>query len=314
MKPILLFGAQGQLGRALAARLAQDPPSGLPAFTLETFNRTHCDLRSATRLGALIRERQPWAIINAAAFTAVDLAQAKPDLAHAINAHAVAAMAAAAASSGAWMVHFSTDYVFDGAQPAAYRETDTAAPLSVYGRSKLAGEQAVIASGCRHLVFRTSWLYSAGPGNFLGTILRRLRQHPEDSLNVVADVHGTPNSARRIASAALDALALCLQPTPAAAGGRYHLSASGRTSWYDYASFAARQASALGLLPAGSAARIHPIAASAWKAPAPRPPQSQLDNTRFQQAFGLLLPDWRNDLSQTLEQIAREPDWLTSPP
>lgn len=316
MNSILLFGAQGQLGRALQQHIQALPPHprhspDRPA--LHALTRAQCDLSDSASVAAAIHACRPAVIINAAAYTAVDRAEAEPQTAQAVNAEAVAAMADAAAQTHSWLVHFSTDYVFDGKQAQAYREEDTPRPLSVYGRSKLGGEQAVLGSACRHLVFRTSWLYSAAPGNFLGTILRRLRQDPASPLKIVANAYGTPCQAARIAATAMAAL---WQSLPTAAGhgpdGLYHLCASGRASWYGYARYATQYAETLGLLPAGSHERLQPIAASDWPAPAPRPLNSQLDNQRFQRQFSLALPDWRDDLRLTLEHLARHPGQLTA--
>lgn len=321
MSSILLFGANGQLGRALVRHLKHH---GFPAFPgcsnpsrrllLHTPTRAQCDLRDEASITALIHDCRPQVILNAAAFTAVDRAETEKQQAHAINGSAVAAMAAAAARTDSWLVHFSTDYVFDGKLHRAYHEEDMPRPLSVYGQSKLEGEQAILTSHCHHLIFRTSWLYSNGPGNFLSTILQRLQQNPSSPLNIIADTRGTPSSASRVASASLAALAQCLHAEPAhAPGGLYHLSAGGCTSWYDYAQFATQYAETLGLVPCNSSARLHPIAASEWPAPAPRPQNSQLNNLRFQQQFGLTIPDWHEDVRLTLELLARQPRGLTPP-
>jgi len=311
---ILLLGAQGQLGHALAQTL---PVLG----EVLAFGRQQADLADADALRAVLDQHQPHLIVNAAAYTAVDKAEQEPDLAHAINAQAPAVLAQWAAAHGAVLVHYSTDYVFDGQSTQPYTEADTPAPQSVYGQSKWVGERAVQAAGGRHLVFRTSWVVGAHGGNFLKTMLRLGTER--DSLRVVADQHGAPTAVDLIARTTLDVLQHMMDPvsvkdaqgqastqTPVMWApvddprwGLYHLAAAGETTWHAYACHAIDRASALGWPMRASANSIQAIATAQYPLPAPRPANSRLNTQRLQSRFGVTLPDWRDGVDAVLASL-----------
>ena len=309
---ILLLGAQGQLGHALAQTL---PVWG----ELLAFGRQQADLAQAEALRALLDQHQPQLIVNAAAYTAVDKAEQEPGVAHAINAQAPAVLAQWAAAHGAVLVHYSTDYVFDGQSPQPYTELDMPAPQSVYGQSKWAGERAVQAAGGRHLVFRTSWVVGAHGGNFLKTMLRLGAER--DSLRVVADQHGAPTSTDLIAHTTLEVLKQ-MRAHPGGPGqsphpadehawasandtrwGLYHLAAAGETTWHAYACHVVARATALGWPMRASATNIEAIATDQYPLPAPRPANSRLNTQRLQSHFGVALPDWRVGVDAVLASL-----------
>ena len=311
---IVLLGAHGQLGHALAQTLRV-------LGEVQAFGRQQADLAHADALRAVLDQHPPHLIVNAAAYTAVDKAEQEPDVAHAINAQAPGVLAQWAAAHGAVLVHYSTDYVFDGRSAQPYSEADLPAPLSVYGHSKWAGERAVQASGCRHLIFRTSWVVGAHGGNFLKTMLRLGTER--DSLRVVADQHGAPTSADLIAETTLDVLRQMLAPafggdsaSPgnpsrssllAVAGdprwGLYHLAAAGETTWHAYACHVIDRAAALGWPMRARARNIQAIATEDYPLPAPRPANSRLNTQRLQQRFGVVLPDWRLGVDAVLDSL-----------
>jgi dTDP-4-dehydrorhamnose reductase len=311
---IVLLGAQGQLGHALAQTL---PVLG----EVLAFGRQQADLAHTDALRTVLDQHPPHLIVNAAAYTAVDKAEQEPELAHAINAQAPAVLAQWAAAHGAVLVHYSTDYVFDGRSAQPYTEADLPAPQSVYGQSKWAGERAVQASGCRHLIFRTSWVVGAHGGNFLKTMLRLGTER--DSLRVVADQHGAPTAVDLIAATTLDVLRQMQipafgddSPSPgnpsrsalwAAADdprwGLYHLAAAGETTWHAYACHVIDRAAALGWPMRASARNIQAIATEDYPLPAPRPANSRLNTLRLQQRFGVVLPDWRLGVDAVLASL-----------
>jgi dTDP-4-dehydrorhamnose reductase len=311
---IVLLGAQGQLGHALAQTL---PVLG----EVQAFGRQQADLAHADALRAVLDQHQPQLIVNAAAYTAVDKAEQEPELAHAINAQAPAVLAQWAAAHGAVMVHYSTDYVFDGRSAQPYTEADLPAPQSVYGHSKWAGERAVQTAGCRHLIFRTSWVVGTHGGNFLKTMLRLGTER--DSLRVVADQHGAPTAVDLIARTTLDVLQHMMDPaavkdaqvqastqTPvmwASADdprwGLYHLAAAGETTWHAYACHVIDRAAALGWPMRASAHSIQAIATDQYPLPAPRPANSRLNTQRLQSRFGVVLPDWRVGVDAVLASL-----------
>ena len=308
----VLLGAQGQLGHALAQTL---PVLG----EVLAFGRQQVDLAQAEALRALLDQHQPQLIVNAAAYTAVDKAEQEPDVAHAINAQAPAVLAQWAAAQGAVLVHYSTDYVFDGQSPQPYTEVDVPAPQSVYGQSKWAGERAVQAAGGRHVVFRTSWVVGAHGGNFLKTMLRLGAER--DSLRVVADQHGAPTSTDLIAHTTLEVLkqmrahpggpgqvphstdAGAWAPANDTRWGLYHLAAAGETTWHAYACHAIARATALGWPMRASATNIEAIATDQYLLPAPRPANSRLNTQRLQTCFGVALPDWRVGVDAVLASL-----------
>ena len=292
---ILLLGANGQVGWELQRALA--PLGELVALGREHASGLCGDLSRPDVLGATLDTVQPDVVVNAAAHTAVDRAESEPDLAQAINGDAPGLMAQWCAHRDALLVHYSTDYVFDGSGEHAWREDDSTAPLSVYGRTKLAGEQAIRASGCRHLLFRTSWVYSARGGNFARTMLRLAADRTR--LQVVSDQVGAPSGAELIADVTAHALrALALGH---AVGGTYHLAAAGETSWHDYALLVFDIAARKGLRLAVQ--EVVPVPTAAWPTPAPRPLNSRLDTRRLRDTFDLTLPDWRVGVTRMLEEI-----------
>ena len=281
---ILLLGKSGQVGNALMpllTRLAQSTEAG----ALVALGRADVDLSDAAALAQAVQQVQPALIVNAAAHTAVDRAETEPDIAFAINARAPGVLAQQAANLNALLVHYSTDYVFDGSQQTPYRESDPTHPLGVYGQSKLAGEQAVQASGCRHLLLRTSWVYDNTGRNFLTTMLRLAKQHGK--LRVVGDQHGSPTSAAMIAETSLRLIRSMLNQ-PAMEGGLYHLTAQGQTTWHGFAQAIMRKA-ALDV-------PIEAITTADYPTPARRPAYSVLDCSKLQSEFNYRLPDWQQAL------------------
>ncbi len=293
---ILLFGMDGQVGWELQRSLA---PLG-ELVALSRASTVLCgDLRDLEGIAATVRAVAPDIIVNAAAHTAVDKAEGEVDLCRLINAQAPAVLAHEAARRGAWLVHYSTDYVFDGTGQRAWLETDPVAPLSVYGRTKLEGEQAIAASACRYLIFRTSWVYGARGGNFAKTMLRLARERAE--LTVIDDQIGAPTGAELLADVTAHALRCVLRQPEL--GGIYHLAASGQTSWHGYASFVIAQARQAGVeLKVGQEA-IRAVASEAFPTPAPRPKNSRLDTHKLQQAFDLALPAWQSGVGRMLTEF-----------
>jgi dTDP-4-dehydrorhamnose reductase len=285
----------GQLGWELQRALA--PLGELVALDRAGEDGLSGDLAKPVALADTVRALAPDVIVNAAAHTAVDRAESEPALARAINTEAVAALAAGAARLGAWLVHYSTDYVFDGSGTRPWREDDPTGPLSVYGETKLAGEEAIRASGCAHLIFRTSWVYAARGGNFAKTMLRLAAER--DRLTVIADQHGAPTGAELIADISAHALRAA-RANPALAG-TYHLAAAGETSWHGYAGFVIDEACRL-----GRTLQVREIAAiptADYPTPAARPLNSRLDTIRLRTAFDLVLPDWRLGVARMLREV-----------
>ena len=295
---LLLLGANGQVGHALRRELA---PLGEVVCTTRSGtlpDGTACeraDFDQPSTLPALVERIAPDVVVNAAAYTAVDRAEEERDAAFRANAEAPAALAEACARRDALLVHYSTDYVFDGNGTRPWREDDATAPLGVYGASKLAGEDAVRGSAARHMVFRTAWVYGAHGHNFMRTMLRLGADR--DELRVVADQVGTPTPARLIAQATAQALA-----ADPGANGLWHLTAAGSTSWHGFAEAIFAGAQARGLLP--KAPRVLPIATSEYPTPARRPAYSCLDIGRMQADFAIRLPDWEQALSGVLDGMA----------
>ena len=278
---ILLTGKSGQVGSELEERLA-------PAGELIAPGRAELEFLDLRSLQQEVRSVRPDVIVNAAAYTAVDRAEAERDAAFAVNAAAVGVLAEEAKKLGALLVHFSTDYVFDGEKAAPYHEDDSPHPVSVYGESKLAGERAVAGSGCRYLIFRTSWVYSAGGRNFLRVILAAARERNE--LRVVDDQRGAPTSAQAIARAVASIL---MKENPP--NGLYHMTAAGETTWHGFA-----RAILEGV---GLQTPVVAITSAEYAAKARRPKNSLLDNSRLQRVFGFALPDWRAGLAAVLAAI-----------
>ncbi len=294
---ILLFGANGQVGRALR--------DGLSQFgDITACNRAQADFDNPDSLRAIVRAAKPNVIVNAAAYTAVDRAESEPEAAQRINAEAPKILAQEAEALGAILIHYSTDYVFDGKNTAPYLETDAPAPLSVYGITKLAGEQNVAAHCRRHLILRTSWVMSAHGQNFLTTILRLARERT--SLNVVNDQFGTPTSAALIATMTLHASTL-MQKVPAADArwGLYHLTAGGDTSRHGYARHIVEKAHALGMELMTKPGAIHPITSAEYLQPAQRPANSRLDTSKIRSLLSAAIPHWTDCVDDTLKQHLR---------
>jgi dTDP-4-dehydrorhamnose reductase len=294
----LVIGGNGQVGHALLRALAPlgdvaastrsgRLPDGSPCLA--------ADVADTASLAGLVERAAADVVINASAYTAVDRAEDEPALAHRINADAPRALAAACAASGKAMVHFSTDYVFEGSGRRPYREDDATAPLGAYGASKWAGEQAVRESGAAHKIFRLCWVYGPRGGNFLLTMLRLARER--DHLRVVADQVGAPTSALRIADGV--ARALAAQP---GLSGTWHLSAEGETSWHGFATAIFAGAVERGLL--ARAPVVEAITSAQYPTPARRPAYSRLDTARFQRDFGLHIGDWREGLGEVLDTLA----------
>ena len=297
---ILLLGANGQVGHALQTSL--NSLGKVVACTRAQLDFDQTPEQVGRALGALMQQHQPTVVVNASAYTAVDRAQTEPELAQRMNALAPGLIAQAAQAAGACVVHYSTDYVFKGDQLTPYVETDATAPQSVYGQSKLAGEQAV-ASGCvRHLIFRTSWVVSAHGGNFLKTMLKLAQER--DALSVVSDQVGAPTSAALLASITTQVLqALLAQPGLDPRWGLYHLTASGHTNWHAYACYVIAQARRAGWPIKVQDEAIKSIATKDYPVAAARPLNSRLDTGKLCQAFGLTLPDWRVGVDEVLRAL-----------
>jgi len=294
---ILLLGKDGQVGWELQRALA-------PLGQLLALGRQEADFGNPEALRAIVRDVQPDVIVNAAAYTAVDKAESDAAMAQLVNGVAPGVLAEEAGACGAWLVHYSTDYVFDGSKDGAWTEADATNPLSVYGRSKLAGEEAIRASGARHLILRTSWVFAPRGGNFAKTMLRLAKER--ETLNVVADQYGAPTGAELLA----DATALALhriaatENDAASLSGTYHLAASGATNWHAYARHVIEQARSHGASLKAGPEQVLPIAASAYPTPATRPVNSRLDCSKFSNSFGLVLPDWRLHVNRLIAELA----------
>jgi len=296
---ILLTGKDGQVGFELRRSLAV-------LGEVVAVDQAQCNLADGEALRALVREVKPQIIVNPAAYTAVDKAESEVDLATAINATAPGVLGEEAARLGAWVVHFSTDYVFDGRQNKPYREGDPVNPLNVYGRSKLAGEKALNASGARCLIFRTSWVVGAHGANFAKTILNLAGER--ESLSVVADQFGAPTSAALLADVTAQVLHQAQrQGETAFPFGLYHVTAGGTTNWHDYAVYVVEKAIAAGRTIKLRPENVRAITTAEYPLPAPRPASSRLNTEEFRQTFGLQLPDWRVGLDHILEQLLRRP-------
>lgn len=296
---LLLLGGDGQLGQRLLQALA--PLGDIVATTVsgKLADGSECERLDVTDLDAnssLIDRAAPDIVVNATAHTAVDKAESEPDLAQRINAQAPARIAAACAARDALLVHYSTDYVFDGRASRPLREDDPTAPLGVYGRTKRAGEEAVQGSGARHLIFRTAWVYDVHGHNFLRTMLRVGAER--DELRVVDDQVGTPTPAWLLADTTAAILA-----KPFERSGLWHLTATGMTSWHGFAQAIFAGAVARGLL--AKAPRVLPIPTSEYPTPAARPAYSVLDTTKIRNDFGVTLPDWEDALANTLDRMAK---------
>lgn len=293
---ILLFGKGGQVGWELQRSLA---PLG-ELVALDRASRGLCgDLADAQGLAQAVLEVRPDVIVNAAAYTAVDRAEGEPELARAINSIAPGVLARAARQVGALMVHYSTDYVFDGGGAQPWREDDPTAPLNVYGQTKLEGERQVAEQAPRHLILRTSWVYGARGGNFAKTMLRLAQERPQ--LEVVDDQIGAPTGADLVADVTAHAVRAVIADPELA--GLYHLTARGETSWHGYARFVLEQAVRAGVALKASPATVKAVSSLQYPVAARRPQNSRLDTSRLQACFGLALPQWQAGVERMLTQI-----------
>ncbi|EKT4523089.1 dTDP-4-dehydrorhamnose reductase [Pseudomonas putida] len=293
---ILLLGKDGQVGWELQRSLA---PLG-EVLALNSRSESYCgDLADLPGLARTVQDWAPDVIVNAAAYTAVDKAESEREQAFRVNAEAVGVLAQAAAASGALLVHYSTDYVFPGQGVTPWQETDEVGPLNVYGESKLAGEQAIQASGCKHLIFRTCWVYAARGNNFARTMLRLATER--DTLGVIDDQFGAPTGAELIADVTAHAIVAARHDV--ALSGLYHLAAAGETTWCGYARFVLEHAAAAGVVLKVSAEAVNALTTDAYPTPAKRPANSRLDTHKLEKAFGLRLPEWQQGVARMLTEI-----------
>jgi dTDP-4-dehydrorhamnose reductase len=307
---LLITGANGQVGWNLQRTLS-------PLGEVTALSRDQLDLADLDAVGQAVRDSGANLVVNAGAYTAVDKAESEPELANTVNALAPARMAAELARTGGTLIHYSTDYVFDGSKAGAYVEDDATGPLNVYGRSKLEGEHAIAASGCAHVILRTSWVYDIRGKNFLRTVLRLAREREE--LRMVGDQFGAPTWARTIAEATA---AIAVQLLRArnrmdaqmrSDGGIFHLTAAGRTSWAEFADAIVKEYDDCCSWPADSGEFGQPlkvknivsIATEEYPTPAQRPLNSVLSNDKIEAAFGIVLPDWRSQLRLAMQDAIR---------
>lgn len=285
--PILITGTSGQVGGEVLRLLAAQNPL--------TPSSAELNLADESSIRAYVRQHRPTAIVNAAAYTAVDKAESEPSLAAAINADAPRVLGEEAKALGATLLHFSTDYVFDGSKPTPYVETDGTGPLNVYGATKLAGEQALVATGANALIFRTSWVYGATGKNFLRTMLKLA--HEREVLNIVGDQHGAPTWSRDLARLAAHILTL-----PSVQPGIYHAGGSGETTWAGFAQEIVRLEAERD--PAARLATIAAIPSSSYPTPAARPMNSRMSNDKLFETFGYRMMEWRESTRRVVEELA----------
>jgi dTDP-4-dehydrorhamnose reductase len=296
---ILLLGCHGQIGFELTRALA--PLGTVTALGREASEGVCGDLERPDELRRTLRRLAPDVIANAAGYTDVDGAEAERERAERVNVEAPALLAAEAASSKAWLVHYSTDYVFDGNGTSPWRESDEPAPLNVYGATKWRGECAVRDAGCRHLILRTQWVYATRRRNFLSKILQAAATR--DRLQVVDDQTGAPTSAELVADMTAHALRLAIARPELS--GTYHLAARGATTWHGYARFALDTARRAGLSVRPTDSAIEPVPSGAFPTVARRPLNSRLDVSRLEQTFDVQLPDWRVGVARAIAEISR---------
>lgn len=297
---ILLLGANGQLGWELQRSLS-------PLGQIRACGRKEADLENLDSLQAAIRDYSPNLIVNAAAYTAVDKAESEPDKAYRINARAVELLADEAKHLNALLIHYSTDYIFDGKKSEPYVETDRPNALSVYGKTKLQGEVEIRQSGCKHLIFRTSWVYATRGSNFVRTMIRLAKERHE--LKVVADQVGAPTHADLIADVTALALAQYQNTSEEEASrlrGIYHLTSAGETSWFDYASYIFELAEQGGLILKLKKNEVTPIPAEAYPVPAERPGNSRLSCEKLRQTFNLRLADWHYHVRYAVMELIEQ--------
>lgn len=292
---ILLIGKEGQVGWELHRALSTVGDLVAP-------EQQELDLEELDDVRRWVRQHAPDIIVNAAAYTAVDRAESEPEKAHRINAEAVGLLAEEANRLNAWLVHYSTDYIFDGEKTSPYEEDDPANPLSVYGRTKLEGEERIREQHAKHLIFRTSWVYTARGKNFVKTILRLAKE--KERLEIIADQHGAPTSAELIA----DVTALALHrvghmESSTAVAGTYHLVAQGETSWHGYAQYVLNVAKEIGVSLKAGPEEVYPIPTEAYPLPAKRPLNSRLSASKLARTFRVHLPDWRDHVRRVIQEL-----------
>ena len=298
----LLFGKGGQVGWELQRSLA---PLG-ELIALDVDSRQKCgDFTRLDDIAHTVRAIAPDVIVNAAAYTAVDKAESEPEQVRNINALAPGILARESRKLGSWLIHYSTDYVFDGSGSKPWVETDPTGPCSVYGSTKLEGEEAIRASGCHHLIFRTSWVYAARGGNFAKTMLRLAQER--ERLTVIDDQIGAPTGADLLADVTAHAIRTALQQPELS--GLYHLVAGGETSWHGYACFVLNLARQAGIELKVAAENVIPVPTSAFPLPAKRPLNSRLDARNLQATFDVHLPLWRTGVARMLEEILASGKW-----
>ena len=293
---ILLFGKNGQVGWELQRSLA---PLGELVAVDSTSKELCGDFTDLQGIARTVRAVAPDVIVNAAAHTAVDKAESESELARSINALAPGVLAQEAVRTNAWLVHYSTDYVFNGGGEKPWLESDATAPLNVYGATKLEGEQLILQSGCRHLIFRTSWVYGARGGNFAKTMLKLARER--DSLSVIDDQVGAPTGADLLADITAHAIRTARQR--ADVSGLYHLVAGGETSWHGYAGFVIDFARRAGIPLKVASEDIKAVPSSAFPTPAKRPHNSRMDTAKLRRAFDLYLPEWQIGVERMLSEV-----------
>jgi dTDP-4-dehydrorhamnose reductase len=306
----LLFGKGGQVGWELQRSLA---PLG-ELIALDVDSRQQCgDFTRLDDIAKTVRAIAPDVIVNAAAYTAVDKAESEPEQVRTINALAPGILARESRKLGSWLIHYSTDYVFDGSGSKPWVETDPTGPLSIYGSTKLEGEEAIRASGCHHLIFRTSWVYAARGGNFAKTMLRLAQER--ERLTVIDDQIGAPTGADLLADVTAHAIRTALQQPELS--GLYHLAAGGETSWHGYACFVLNLARQAGIELKVAAENVIPVPTSAFPLPARRPLNSRLDARKLQATFDVHLPLWRTGVARMLDEVmgsSDPPPILQTPP
>jgi len=290
---ILLLGANGQVGTELQRTL-------FVLGELKSCTRVQANLEDLQGLRSLIQDYQPNIIVNAAAYTAVDQAESDKDKAELVNATAVSVIAQEAKSLDAWLVHYSTDYVFDGEKLDAYVESDPTNPINVYGSTKCKGEELISSSGCKYLIFRTSWVYGSHGSNFAKTMVRLFQE--KDELSIVNDQIGVPTSAELIAGVTSNCLIQALQKDTDLSG-IYHLAPSGNTSWFGYAEYLLEKGKSIidGL--SGQSVILNPVTTSQYPTPAKRPENSLLNTNKIKQTFGVFMPPWQIHVDRFLNQV-----------
>lgn len=292
---ILLLGKNGQLGRELSKRL-------LSLGEVVSLDRSQCDLSTPEVIPEIIQQINPDIIVNAAAYTAVDKAEEEEETANIVNGYSVAVLAEEAKKNHALLIHYSTDYVFDGLKTSPYIEEDTPCPINAYGRSKLLGEQAIQKSGGRYLIFRTSWVYAARGNNFIKTMLRLANEREE--LKVVSDQVGTPTCAAFIADVTVEVIRQLTSKEKSKPVARlYHLTADGETSWFGFAQLVLKTAINNGHRLKVSLDSVVPIGTAEYTLPARRPPYSRLDTSKLRADYGISVPRWENWVEQTVTAI-----------